>query len=659
MEKSIYFILSLLIGIFLYSCANIARPDGGRRDDLPPVFVGSNPAPNSLNYDKHKVEIMFDELIQLKDQNDKVVVSPLEKEAPVIKAQGKKVVISFRDSLMENTTYSIDFADAIQDLNEGNPLDGFSFAFSTGNNLDSLQISGMVLGARDLEPQQKVLVGIYDNLSDTAFNKLPFLRVARTNELGQFTLRNLKPGKYHIFALNDVDRDYKFANPGEDLAFYDNVIVPSSISHNKVDTIFTLDHKIDTIITHNHTNYLPNDVLLSMFNEEYKAQYLVNYNRVSPNRLEMIFNAPSDLLPKLEILNHKAPKEWYRLDKSEHNDTLNLWLTDSSMIKMDSISIAASYLRTDSTQKLSQYNDTLLFKLKKEKPKKIKKHENKEHGDSVPPVKVDLIDFRMINSGSQDINLPINFTSNAPIDTILQDSISFEIKKDSTWTKLPAPLLKRQDSNSLLKYQMTYDWKPGETYRLTIDSLAIKSIYGLYNKKIEQQFAVKALEEYSTLSFSLNVKDHAFVELLSPDDKVVTTATVINGEALFEYLNPSTYFARIVLDRNGNGKYDTGNYARKQQPEEVYYFNKKLKLKKNWDVTENWDIYALPLDNQKPNDIKKNKPASKKWDKDKEKDKNKKNGNENDEDEESSFGKNIYDINNNNNKNNYNNSNYR
>lgn len=613
----------------------MGRPTGGPQDMLPPVFIKSEPAPEARNVHKNKVEITFDELIQLKDQNDKVVISPVQKTPASIRTAGKKVVIEFRDSMIPNTTYSIDFSDAIQDLNEGNAIDGFSYAFSTGDSIDSLQISGILLKARDLEPQQKMLVGVHKDLSDSAFYKEQFYRIARTNDLGQFTIRNLKPGKYHLFALNDVDRDYKFANPSEDIAFFDSIIIPSAKSYSAVDTIFTATHKIDTILDATHTKYLPNDILLSLFNEERASQYLVKDERMDSTKLFIQFSTKADTLPELKLLDYTPTlKEWYRLDKSATNDTLTYWLTDKNLIHMDTIRVAASFLRTDTTQHLKMGTDTLLFKMKKIKTAKKKK--KKEDGDTIP--EIDLLNFNILSSTSQDVNLPLWFRSEAPIDTIYEKGVHLQIMEDTLWKDLPNISLKRANSLSQLLYKIDYDWEPGGKYKLTVDSASIYSIYNLYNKKIEHNFAVKALEDYADLEFTVNVKDSAVVELLTSDDKVLRSAPVINGKADFPFLNPGIYYARLFIDRNGNGKYDTGNYAEKLQPEEVYYYNKKLNLKKNWEITENWDIYALPVDKQKPQDIKKNKPATKKWEKDKTK---KKTGHE-EEEEESPFGVNQF-----------------
>ena len=161
---------------------------------------------------------------------------------------------------------------------------------------------------------------------------------------------------------------------------------------------------------------------------------------------------------------------------------------------------------------------------------------------------------------------------------------------------------------------------PGLHTHLQMDSGRILSHrYGLhgihqYLRTIhEQEFKVKALEDYANLYLSISgVSDSAFVEILDSGDKPVRTAPVINGGAEFMYMNPGTYYARLFIDRNGNGKYDTGNYSEKRQPEEVSYYPQELELKANWDIEQDWDIYATPVDKQKPEKIKKNKPKEKK-----------------------------------------------
>ena len=615
LEKTSYIVLTILIAALLYSCASIGRPTGGNKDIDPPVFTGSNPAPNSTNVKNQSIVLHFNEYIVLKDQSTKVVVSPAQKENPSIRANGKRINIELRDTLIPNTTYSIDFSDAIQDNNENNPLQGFSFAFATGDTIDTLQISGIVLNARDLEPQKEFFVGVHSCLDDSAFSKLPLERIARTNELGQFTIRNIKPGRYHIFALNDADRNYKFAR-SEDLAFLDEIIVPSVTEIETMDTVFTSQMVTDTIYKATHSLFLPNDILLSSFNEDYKSLYLVNNERTSDRRFNVLFSAPSDSLPTLEVLKPEGfdnSKKWYILDNSQHNDTLNYWITDTMLIKSDSIRVNMRYLHTDTNDMRTFTNDTIYFNLKKVKKKgnkkvEKKKEEGKDSLDSIPQIQ--LLKFAAASSGTIDVYAPFRFRSEEPIDSINPAMIHLKQKIDTIWEDRGIVELKRDSASSILNYKVEYDWEPGGTYGITIDSLAITGIYGLYNGTISQEFKVKELEEYSNLFFKVNVTDSAFVELLDKSDKVVRTAPVENGMADLFNINPGEYYARIVLDANGNGKWDTGNYSQHLQPEEVYYFSKKLNLKQNWDIEETWDIYELPIDVQKPMAIKKNKPKN-------------------------------------------------
>lgn len=626
LENSKYVIIVILIAGLLYSCASIGRPEGGPKDIDPPLFTGSSPAPNSTNYNNSKVEINFNEYIKLKDQSTKIVVSPAQKENPIIRANGKNINIELKDTLKPNTTYVIDFSDAIQDNNEGNPIDNFSFAFSTGDTIDTLQVSGIVLNARDLEPQKEFFVGLHSCLDDSAFRTLPFERIARTNDLGQFTIRNIKPGRYHIFALKDVDRDYKFART-EDLAFLDEIIIPTTSEIETMDTTFTSQMVTDTIIKAKHTLFLPNDILLSSFNEEFKSLYLVNNERTAPHRFSIIFSAPSDSLPTLEVLKPEGydnSKEWFVLDNSQHNDTLNYWITDSALIKSDSIQVNMRYLHTDTLDNRIFTNDTIFINVKNAKKNKKKEEEERkkreeekkkrrERGDtteidSVPPIK--LINFDINGNTIIDVYAPLRFKSETPIDSISPKCARLSIKVDTLWEDLGIVPIERDSIGGLLKFNLNYNWEPGAQYSVSIDSMSIFDVYGLYNGSLKKEFKVKSLDEYANLFFKINLTDSAFVELLNSGDSPVYIAPVKNNSVDFFNIRPGEYYARVVIDRNGNGKWDTGNYSQHLQPEEVYYYPKRLSLKQNWDVEQSWNIYELPIDSQKPNSIKKNKPQN-------------------------------------------------
>ena len=666
-----YWLLTLAVGVILAACASIGSPEGGPRDYTPPQVTRTSPEANALNFKGQKVEIIFDEIVNLKDQQKKVIISPAPKTQPLIRTVGKKVTVEFRDELEENTTYVIDFSNAIEDNNEGNQLDGYSFAFSTGDEIDTLAVSGIVLRANDLEPMQHVIVGLHSNLDDTAFTHVPLERVSRTNDLGKFTIRNLKPGSYHVFALSDVDGDYRMART-EDIAFLDEVIVPSTSEYTSQDTVFTFDRRVDTVMTATHTLYLPNDLLLCMFNEGYRNHYVRQTSRPEANKLHILFGAPNDSLPQLEML-HPAEHErnWYRVERTMTNDSLFYWITDSALIKTDTLIVAMTYLRTDTAERLEQVTDTVRFGYRKpssqvkEEEKKAKEREDrakrlaqllekqekaaaqgKELGEGeleeikelqhVDPNAIPKLKMELAKSGSIDIGDSIILRFDTPIASIDPRGVHLDIKRDTLWVPYPVvPSLRPVNDLNPMRYWLPFTALPDSTYRLTIDSAAVTSVYGLHNDPLIKEMKVKGTEEYANVFFKVNVKGDAFVELLGSGEKVMRTVKVKDGA--FELLNvtPNTYYLRLILDTNGNGQWDTGNYGSHLQPEEVYYYPKRLKLRRNWDLDETWNIYETALDLQKPDDIKHNKPEEAK---NKVEKKQNKTGSEDEEEDEFSTG---------------------
>lgn len=589
----------------------MSRPGGGPRDETPPVFIKGVPAPGALNVSKQEIEIEFNEIIQVEKPSEKVIVSPPQKDMPEIRTSGRKVTVTLRDSLLPNTTYTLDFSDAIVDNNEKNPLYSFAYSFSTGSKIDSLQVSGILLNARDLEPITGMLVGLHSNLDDSAFQKLPLERIASSDELGHFTIRNVTPGKYRLFALKDLNRDYRFDNPSEDIAFFDSIVIPTADVKLHVDTIWKDSLTIDTIIEYNHTHFYPNDILLSSFNEGFQSQYLDKNERTDRRRIDLYFTAPADSLPRLKPLNFDQ-EDWAIIEHSIHNDSIVYWIKDSTIYNMDTLLFAAEYLRTDSLRQLSLYNDTLKFIMRRTKTPK--KKEKKKDNDSIEAPEIQFLQMNPKYGSTLDLYRPQRYSFAEPLQSYDPAKIHLEQKRDTLWIPIADSLYTfQQDSIAIRDYTLSYKWTPGESYRIVMDSIAFTNIYGLFTNTYEQEFKIKALEEYANLYFTISgVTDSAFVEILDSGDKVVRTAPIIDGGAEFMYMNPGTYYARIFIDSNGNGKYDTGNYAEKRQPEEVSYYPQELELKANWDIEQEWDIYATPVDRQKPDKIKKNKPKERK-----------------------------------------------
>lgn len=614
-SKSLYYIFIIIAAAVMYSCANIGNPSGGPIDKTPPIFMRSNPTPNAVNVKDRKIEIFFDEIVTLKDPSTKIIVSPAQTEMPRMSALGRKVTVELVDSLLSNTTYTIDFSNSIQDNNEGNAIDNFAFAFSTGSVIDSMRVSGYVLDSRTLEPMQSVVVGLQSNLADSAFHKEKLQRVALTNDRGQFTIRNVSPGSYHIFALKDLDRDYKFGNPTEDIAFLDSIIVPSIGSREAADTVYNDLNEIDTIMRATRPAYFPNDILLSMFNEDRKSQYLANNLRVDSTRISLTFAAASDTLPSLSIVGRNdVPDQWYTLERSQTNDTLTYWIRPPHLVSADTLMVATTYLRTDTASNLSWGTDTLKFTFQRQKAKKKKKN---EETDSLEQIR--FMELHPLANGTQEVYAPLLLQTGTPIERYSREAFHLQRKLQNDTTFYPAEIKSialRDSTLSRRDLMLKVDWEPGAAYTLAVDSLAMTDIYGLQTKPLKVDFNVRKMEEYGNIVFNIPaVRDSAIVELLDGTDKVVLHTPVKNHRAELLNLQPGKYYARLFIDRNGNGKYDTGNYDMHLQPEETVYYPGAINLKKNWDVEQTWDIYATPIDKQKPEAIKKNKPERKKWEK--------------------------------------------
>lgn len=621
----------LAVTVLAAACANIGNPSGGARDEDPPLFVSANPPQGSINVDKTRINITFNELVNVKDAFTKVVVSPPSRQVPKVSSVGKRVTVTF-DSLMPNTTYTVDFADAIEDNNEANKLQGFAYTFATGSTLDSLRISGMVLDSRNLEPRQGILVGVHDNLNDSAFVKTPLLRVAKTDDKGQFTIRGLREGTYRVFALDDKDNDYKYGNPEEDMAFYEVTVTPSSESVEVTDTVFNELGEVDTVTNRTRTRFLPNDILLRTFNSQIRPQYLAKYERVDTTRVFFKFNTRAKGLPRLSVLNPKGEslKEAV-IERNLTNDSLVYWLPEH-LVHADSLRIGATYLSTDSTGNLSETTDSLKFYFNRPKPKKAKKRDKAKKisiEDSIKAITLDVF----FKSAQQEVNLPVEFEFATPLAKLDTSAFRLETMVDSVWQPVKGGFtLQQRDSVSPRHFKVEYPWAYETKYRLVADTLAALGIYGKPTRPISHEFTSKKEEDYCSLTFHLSGLDAgiaAFVELLSGSDAIVRSEPVRNNTVTFRYLAPGKYYARIIEDFNGNGEYDTGNYDLQRQPDLAYYYPKVINIKKNWDKEEQWDVFAVAIDKMKPNAIKKNKP---------EQDKRKREqDNEEEEDEEEVF----------------------
>ena len=619
-------ILIAALSLLMVACARMGQPDGGWFDDDPPRIIGSNPADQAVGVNSKRITIQFDEYIKLEDATQNVIVSPPQLEMPEIKATGKKIVVDLKDSLKANTTYTIDFSDAISDNNENNPLGNYTFTFSTGERIDTFEVAGTVLDASNLEPIKGIQVGLYADLADSAFRTKPLLRVARTDGRGHFVIKGVAPGEYRVYALQDADGNYMFNQKSEMVAFSHTTYKPSAGPDIRQDTIWRDSLRIDNILRVPYTHFYPDDIILLAFQEVQTDRYLLKQpERKDADRFTLYFSYGNPQLPEIRGFNFDE-KDAFVLEASEKKDTLTYWLRDTALVNQDTLSMQLSYLMTDSTGVLVTQIDTVdviaktsYAKRQKDLKKQVESWEKeqaklKKQGepyDSIMPREPLKVQYNVPGTMAPDSRPTINMpTPLARCDTA---SIHLYTKVDTLWYRVPVDVQRR---DSLLRtYDVLAEWTAGSEYSLEVDSAAFEDIYGNVSKPFKQGIKISTLDEFSTIVLQLaGVTDTTYVvQLLDQSEKIIKQVrTEANGDAVFFYVKPGGYYARAFRDRNGNGVWDTGNYDANLQPEEIYYFPGRIDCKEKWDITRPWNLTTTPLNMQKPGEITKQKPDKEK-----------------------------------------------
>lgn len=599
------------------SCASIGNPSGGPRDEDPPRFVSSTPAPGSVEVSPQKVVLTFDELVTLKDPFSKVVVSPPQAQAPRVSSLGRRVTVEFRDTLLPSTTYTVDFGDAIADNNEGNVLPGFLYSFSTGPVLDSLMVSGMVLGAADLAPAAGMYVGLHSNLADSAFTRTRFDRVAKTDDEGRFVIGGLAPGRYRIYALDDRDGDLAWSSPDESLAFYDAVIEPFAEPAVAVDTVFNLlTGEVDTVMERRRTRFLPNNILLRSYNTGFAQQYITKYERVDSTRLDFFFNTPSDSAPTFRAVlpSGGVPLEEVSVvERSPGSDSLTFWLTAPEIVARDTLMVAVRYFRADSAYNMVPVADTLRM-LTQRPVVRQKKGDRKGAADTVP-LPPPVMALKAL-SGKVEIDSPVFIEAPVPLESFDRSMVRLELKEDSLWLPVEAfgPGNVAADSLRPRLLRVDFPWEYAATYRLTVDSLAGRSIYGVVTDDMKLEFKIRPESEYGSLRFNLRAMGPdsvpRFVQLLDEQGRPVRTEPLRDGSVTFLHLLPGKYNARVIEDADGNLRWDPGNFVLGLQPDLAYYYRETVELKANWDQEIDWDVFAVPVDRMVPESLRPRKSNS-------------------------------------------------
>jgi uncharacterized protein (DUF2141 family) len=600
----------------------MGQPDGGWYDDDPPKVLSCTPADQATNVTTNKITILFDEYIKLTDASNKVIVSPPQLEVPDIKAAGKKIVVELQDSLMPNTTYTIDFSDAISDNNENNPMGSYTYSFSTGEQIDTFEVSGYVLDASNLEPIKGIMVGLYNDLADSAFQTKPMLRVSRTDSRGHFVIKGIAPGAYRAYALQDADGDFRFTQKSEMMAFNHQIFEPSSKPDVRTDTVWRDSLHIDALIKVPYTHFLPDDITLLAFTHVLTDRFLIKTERVEANKFSMYFSYGHPDLPVIKGLNFDSNNA-FMIEANEKQDTIHYWLRDTTLINQDTLRMEVSYQISDSTGMLINQTDTIeslakvpYAKRLKEKAKELEqwtKEQEKRQKRGMPYDSVwheKPLEPKFDVPSTMDPDKVVKVEMPTPLLHCDTAAVHLYSMIDSVWYESECRM--EPIPNHIRNYQILADWRPGIEYSLEIDSAAFEDIYGKVSKAYKQGIKVKTEDEYGTLKLTISgVEDSLMVvQLLNSSDKVIKQARVKNHVAEFNYLKPDKYYVSAFIDNNGNGIWNTGNYAEDRQAEAVYYYPREIEAKAKWDLNLSWNVTALPVFKQKPEKITKQKPEA-------------------------------------------------
>jgi len=587
------FVAGLSWVVIISSCANIGMPTGGPKDSIPPELVVTTPEYQALNYKGKDARFTFSEYILPDKIAETLVISPPLAKRPIIKTKSKTLIVQFNQELKDSTTYSLDFKNSVVDNNEKNPLENLRFSFSTGPVLDSLRVAGQAASAFDMEPIENLLVLLQSNLHDSAVFKVIPDYIAKTDETGMFMMDNIAPGEYHVFAINDANNDMLYNEGAEEIAFVDELIVPRAEFHESNDTIVK---GLDSMLVLGHTHFYPDPVYLRFFMEDVFEQYLESSEREARNKCLFIFNESVADTFNVRLLDHDVAN-WNLMEYNPDVDSIVMWIADTTISKYDSLYMELSYIQLDSAGMPFVYNDTMLMKYTEPKTN-TKRRGRKETTEEEGSKPVPQFNWNTNLSGKMELYGKISLVSPEPVAGFDESMVNLYLAEDTL--KTPLNFEFKKDEKAYRTYNISYEWEPSTKYTLEIDSAACFNIYGISSRAFSQSFETREEDYYGSLAFEFsNVEMPMIVQLLknSDNEEVIRQKTFdANGTVEFAMLPPEKYKVKIIYDTNGNGKWDTGSYQDKYQPERVSYINDIIKLRSNWNEEHEWDVTIDPAD---------------------------------------------------------------
>lgn len=574
MKKWVRYFVVIVVAILMIRCANVVTPSGGPKDDKQPVVLEASPANNSTNFNGKTIHITFDEFIVLNNPSNNVLISPPLNKKPTYRTSGKTLIIKFEEPLKPNTTYSINFVDAIKDLHEGNIFKGYVFNFSTGESIDSLSLKGKVISASTMMPSGGFVVGLYSDDNDTlSLESLPYKvkpsYITTTDKKGEFEFSGLADKEYLIFALNDNNSNLVFDLPNEEIAFYSNLVKPYYIDNQiiKNDSV-----SADSVYEIKKPDY-PTYVLYSFVQED-SVQKLFKKELVEEGLLRFVFRYPvsnvaiNALEPLPDTFNimpvystRKDTVLWYFTPNKD-----SLWISIN-----DGINIS------DSTHYRLKPRESVSRRRRQQEEQKVKRLmvKNNLKGNKLKPEQ------------------PLIFSFNEPIVKVnLPDSILYVENKDTLFLHSKFEKV----DNYGFKYQIINDLTPENKYHLIIPDSVFFGIRGYTNDSIRLGFSVQEESAFGNIYITVDIPQdvpQVIIELTTEQGKTIEKRIVTKTEELaFEYLDPGKYKLKATLDLDANSIWSPGNFDKKLQAEKIVFYNGVLEVRANWDIDldEPWKI---------------------------------------------------------------------
>ena len=582
----------------IFSCARQLPPSGGPKDITPPKIVRNVPANGALNFRGKTIVVTFDEFVALDKVNEKFMISPPVNKKPGILLKGKSLYIEFQEKLKDSTTYTLYFQDAIRDVNEGNPIPNFQFVFSTGNVIDSLSVLGNIYDAFNLEATQNTLVSMYKMLADSAPVKLlpDYITLADIN--GGFRINNIREGRYMIYGLQEKNNNKRYDLFDEGFAFMDN---PVEINRSKnyfpvivvKDTIKTIKTNKTQTTTVNPVLQKPREVplidgeyKLFLFTAPKKNHYLTSSGRKTGYLLNYTLSLPPDTV-RFEFKIPNVTTRSYFLEKNNAGDTIDVWLTDSLLYSRQQINTIVGYPYTDSTGVTKLKTDTIPMRFVATRATKAKETATRYTFST-------NLAGGTIRPGQQ-----IVFSSQTPFRS--PDTTKIRLYESRKTGRMKVPYILIKDTLISKRYYLRSKFIEGSSYLLIADSASFSNIYGHVADSVGIKFSVGTADSYGQLTINIDsIPGAVIVQLLDSKEKLISEKHIKrNGKIEFPLLEKGNYRLKAIYDLNGDGKWTTGDFKIKRQPEPVSYYPSEIEIKVNWENVLNWDLSKKNQKDQK------------------------------------------------------------